>query len=109
MKISNIYISILAEYLPNTSGNCIVRRLMWGVLLLLIMIAVFYIVQSTEGFATKREKAARIHEWFSNARSHDYASYRGALDHQSNIVEYEDVKKLFDNRDFTVATVEAAI
>jgi hypothetical protein len=67
------------------------------------------IMYTKEGFSSKREKAKRIHDWFSGNSNHSYTSYRGAMDRKSNIVEYEDVKKLFDKKDFTVSSIEAVI
>jgi hypothetical protein len=64
---------------------------------------------SREHFSSKREKAQKIHDWFSNNSSHNYADYRGALDRKSNIVEFEDVKKLFDKKNFTVSSIEAVL
>lgn len=64
---------------------------------------------SREHFSSKREKAQKIHDWFTSSSNHNYADYRGALDRKSNIVEFEDVKKLFDKKDFTVSSIEAVL
>lgn len=79
------------------------------VLVILILTFIFIFMSAREDFSSKREKASRIHEWFSNSPKGTYSDYRGALDGKSNIVEYEDVKKLFDKKDFTVSSVESVI
>ena len=74
-----------------------------------VVLALIYVFSTREHFSSKREKAQKIHDWFSSNATHNYADYRGALDRKSNIVEFEDVKKLFDKKDFTVGTIEAVI
>tara|TARA_R110002153_G_scaffold273471_1_gene444434 strand:- start:4603 stop:4797 length:195 start_codon:yes stop_codon:yes gene_type:complete len=58
-----------------------------------------------EGFTSKHEKATAIYDWFKSNPEGNYSDYRTDMESKSNIVEYEDVKSLFKNRDFTVATV----
>lgn len=83
---------------------------MIAVIALAFLICTLILIMYTkERFSSKREKAKRIHDWFSTAADHSYTNYRGALDRKSNIVEYEDVKKLFDKKDFTVSSIEAVI
>lgn len=64
---------------------------------------------SKECFASKREKAQKIHDWFNANENKSYVNFRRDMRRESNIVEYEDVKKLFGGRDFTVANIESII
>lgn len=76
---------------------------------ILIIITVYLMTRSKEKFSSKREKAQKIFEWFSENKTPTYAEYRSDLNYKSNIVEYEDIKRLFGTKDFTLETVEATI
>ena len=79
------------------------------ILALVIVLTIIIMYLRREGFANKREKAHKIHDWFSNNENHSYAKFRRDLNRESNIVEYEDVKKLFEGKNFTVESVESVI
>jgi hypothetical protein len=83
--------------------------LLLAIVVAIAIILIWAILLRDEGFSSKREKASRIHEWFTTNTSHSYSKYRSDLDRKSNIVEYEDVKRLFDEKNFTIGAVEAAI
>lgn len=82
---------------------------MWLLALAILMTLIIIYCIRKEGFATKREKAHKIHQWFKNNESHSYAKFRSDLNRESNIVEYEDVKRLFDSKNFTVDAVESVV
>lgn len=48
----------------------------------------------SEEFATKRDKAERIVDWFSRNSSPVYNNYKTDLERKSNIVEYEAARKM---------------
>lgn len=75
----------------------------------IILLTIYIYLRPREHFSSKREKAQRIFDWFSANKSPTYAEFRSDLDYKSNIVEYEDVKKLFGTKNFTVETVEKTI
>jgi hypothetical protein len=81
--------------------------LVWYIIVIAIIL--FWYFATKENFATKREKAEKIHDWFVNNNGGSYSKYRSALNRESNIVEYEDVRKLFDQKNFTVDSVEAVL
>jgi hypothetical protein len=51
---------------------------------------------SQEPFATKREKAQVIQQWFTNNPNGDYIQYRDEIK-KTNIVEYEDMRSLYSD------------
>ena len=77
--------------------------------IIIVMITLYLVWIPKEKFSSKREKAKRIFDWFSEHKSPSYAEYRSDLEYKSNIVEYEDVKKLFDKKNLTIESVENAI
>lgn len=82
---------------------------MWLAALVIVMTLIIICCMRKEGFATKREKARKIHDWFTNNESHSYAKFRRDLNRESNIVEFEDVKKLFEGKNFTVDAIESVV
>lgn len=78
--------------------------------ILIIALAIILILShSPEAFASKREKAETIWKWFKSTKNPTYKEYREALGDKSNIVEYDDVKRLFRERDLTVSDIEEII
>ena len=77
--------------------------------IVIVLLTIYLYMRPKEQFSSKREKAQRIFDWFSTNKSPSYAEYRSDLEYKSNIVEYEDVKKLFGTKNFTVETVESTI
>lgn len=75
--------------------------------LLAIFIVVMYARQ--EGFTTRREKAVAVQEWFSITPNPTYTKYKGDLGHVSNVVEYEDALKLYQNDKFTIRNIEEVL
>lgn len=63
--------------------------------LIIALVATVLYMRQTEAFATKKEKADAIYMWFASNDSPTYQTYRRAMDGASNIVEYEDVARLF--------------
>jgi hypothetical protein len=59
-----------------------------------ILLIVWYIWKTREMFATKREKAEAIAAWFQSNPAGSYRDYKYGLNRASNIVEYEDARKL---------------
>lgn len=78
-------------------------------LLALSLMLIYYLHVPKEYFATKRTKAQAIYDWFQNNPQPAYVNYRRDLSGASNIVEYEDVLNLFQNRNLTVDSVEKII
>jgi len=80
---------------------------MWKVIALLIVTLVFIWAGSSdpESFATKREKAGAIYNWFAANSRPTYTRYKSEMA-GSNVVEYEDVLRLMQDRDLTVASIE---
>jgi hypothetical protein len=64
---------------------------------------------TSEGFSSKRTKATAIYDWFQHTRAPKYADYRRDLAGESNIVEYEDAMRLFQDKNLTVDSVEKII
>jgi hypothetical protein len=82
----------------------------WCLLLAGITLITMYVLYNNrESFTTKRDKAETIYNWFKTQSSPSYADYRSAMNGKSNIVEYEDVLALFQERNLTLDSVEKAI
>jgi hypothetical protein len=60
-----------------------------------------------ESFANKDEKARAIVDWFHKtpASGHSYSSFRTHTSGDSNIVEYEDARRLFAEKNLTVPAI----
>ncbi len=79
------------------------------VIIILSIIAIAMVAfNHCEPFATKREKASAIYDWFNKTPSHSYTDYRDTVK-PSNIVEYEDAMNLFKNKNFTVESIEQTL
>jgi hypothetical protein len=82
-------------------------KIMLAVATALIVLAICW---PYEGFATADAKATAIHDWWRQNPKGDYAAYRSAMDRQSNIVEYEDMRRLARDRPgFTVQDVQKIV
>ena len=57
--------------------------------------------EKSENFTTDTDKTNSIFNWFQSQSKPTYNKYRLDLGNQSNIVEYEDVLKLYKNRNLT--------
>lgn len=79
------------------------------VVALIVIVLHIHLELSNEGFSSKREKAQKIFDWFSVAKDPKYVDFKKDLNEQSNIVEYEDVLKLYRNRNLTVESIEKII
>lgn len=82
------------------------------IILVLIIIFIYFNSHSVsiDGFANKSEKAQSIFEWFKNAGLRaTYENYKAQFASDSNIVEYEDVKRLFLNKNLTLDSVQQYI
>ena len=78
------------------------------VLIGLISIIALIAIYLHEGFQTKREKAGAIYNWFASNPNPLYSNYRAAIG-STNVVEFEDVRNLFRNKNLTVTDIENAI
>lgn len=67
------------------------------IVLLLIIIWLLTQSQSKEDFATKKEKAEIITQWFRNNPNPTYTQYKQDFQAGTNIVEYEDALRLHQN------------
>jgi hypothetical protein len=74
-------------------------------LLVIIVLVLAWQCYAREGFESRGEKARAIVDWFGRVGTPTYDRYRRDLNRQSNIVEYEDALKLFQDRNLTVETV----
>lgn len=71
----------------------------------ILLIALVDHYAGSENFANRDDKAKSIYKWFAGNTNPTYTSYiRDNKD--SNIVEYEDILGLLQNRDFTVDSIE---
>lgn len=81
-----------------------------GVAVAIVIVLVFVallLMALKENFATKREKAAAVSDWYkSGGRS--YKSYRAKIP-SADIVEYTDVKKILTAGDATVDKLSNAV
>ena len=78
------------------------------VIIILAIITIFIIAHQCEPFATKREKATTIFNWFNENPKHNYSSYRDDV-RPSNIVEYEDTLGLYKKKNFTIDAIERVL
>ena len=80
-------------------------------LLVLILIIIIYIrYHNGETFATKREKANAIFDWFSKTSNPSYVEYRSTVGRNSNIVEYNQAVHIFkEHANPTVSLIEQAL
>lgn len=82
-------------------------------ILAIIIITLMFIVVLTfnagEAFSSKHEKATAIYEWFSKTKSPKYSKYKSDLDYKSNVVEYNDILRLFKNHNLTIQSIENII
>jgi hypothetical protein len=80
------------------------------IIFVLIILIIWYLNNQQEGFATRKEKAVMIKDWFEkNNKCPKYVNYVKDLDKQSNIVEYNDVMRLKEEQRLTVESVESVI
>lgn len=63
------------------------------IIILTLILTLCYMMSKGEEFATRRDKAEYIHEWFAKNPSPTYTEYKKDLA-DANIVEYEDALKL---------------
>ena len=77
-----------------------------SVLLLVITILVIYIINNyiKEDYVSKKEKANVIYNWFSKNSHPKYTNYKSDIS-DSDIVEYTDIKKLYDNKKLSIKNI----
>jgi hypothetical protein len=80
---------------------------LWKILLIVVIIALYF--SYSEGFENRNQKASAIYEWFKENPDGSYLKYNSDMDNRSNIVEYEDVRQLFQNRNFTLDNVKKVV
>jgi len=71
------------------------------IFVLLTALLIFYIY-SRESFSTRREKADSVAKWLNNGGG-DYKDYRDHTEHNSNIVEYYDVKRALADKAYVTS------
>jgi hypothetical protein len=77
-----------------------------ALIIICVLVLVFvYRSYIEESFANKDEKARAIVDWFHKTPSHSYATYRSHTGGDSNIVEYEDARRLFAEKNLTVPAI----
>ncbi len=80
-----------------------------SLLLVIILIALFCIYRNNrEAFTSRREKARAIIDWFGLNSQPTYTQYKKEMA-GSNIVEYEDALKLFQDKNLTIETLEKTL
>ena len=75
------------------------------ILILSLLLVLYFTNKNVEGFATKREKADNIISWFGGTDKKTYTDYKNTFGSKSNIVEYEDALKLYNNKNLTASTL----
>jgi hypothetical protein len=75
------------------------------ILVILLVLIVMYHISVSEGFANNESKALAIVKWFHSNPNPSYSKYRSDMESKSNIVEYEDARRLFGTKNFTVGSV----
>jgi hypothetical protein len=80
-----------------------------AIITITLMLIVVMMLNAGETFANKHEKATAIYEWFSRTKTPEYSKYKLDLDYKSNVVEYNDILKLFKNHNLTVQSIENII
>lgn len=78
-------------------------------LVTMVAVLLIFIHCQREDFSTRRDKAVAITDWFKLNPNPSYVKYRDDLKSASNIVEYKDAYKLFQNKNLTVESVESVI
>ena len=78
-----------------------------AILTVIFLILILYMHFSAEHFNNKREKANAILQWFNNTKYPSYTKYQSS--HDGNIVEYNDVMKLYRNRNLTLSSIESVL
>ena len=66
-----------------------------------ICVVLLLLVSRTSSFTDKNDKVDTIFNWFTANPGKSYNRYRKDLKEQSNVVEYDDVRRLAQGRDFT--------
>lgn len=78
-------------------------------LVVIILIICVMIYKTRENFATKRDKAETIYNWFTVNHNPLYTLYKQNMGKDSNIVEYEDVLKLMQNKRLSIDNIQKLI
>ena len=73
-------------------------------LLTVVVLTLLIIYKPVEPFSTQQSKASTIYNWFTTQKSPSYTEYKRNIS-GSNIVEYEDVLKLFQDGNLTLSSV----
>jgi hypothetical protein len=108
---TDIIITIAIVYIMQSLGTPPPPKYKCLVILTIVVITILLIhyIALREHFATKQDKAQAIFDWFSAHPAPTYTAYKGDFRGTSDIVEYDDVMKLFKARDLTVDTVARVI
>jgi hypothetical protein len=75
-----------------------------AIVIALVLVLIWFIayIYREEAFANKNDKANAIVNWFAGVSTPSYASFRRATGGDSNIVEYEDARRLYAEKNLTV-------
>ena len=75
-----------------------------AIVIALVLVLIWFIayIYREEAFANKNDKAQAIVNWFTSVSNPSYASFRYATGGDSNIVEYEDARRLYADKNLTV-------
>lgn len=77
------------------------------IIILIVLLLVVHLQLRREQFATRREKAMSIYEWFKQTPVPTYTKYKSAMGEHSDVVEYENVLGMMNKTpNFTVESVE---
>lgn len=78
-------------------------------LLILVTIVIYVFTQRREEFASRDEKAAAVRSWFQRNPEPTYTRYKQDFAGKSNVVEYEDALKLYQDGKFSVNAIRNVI
>ncbi len=79
------------------------------IIVIIVLLWVWWKWPAAEPFATRKEKARSIFDWFRSNPSPTYTEYKKEFPRVSNIVEYEDGLRLFQSNQFTPDEIEKII
>lgn len=84
------------------------KSILVAIIIFVALLALYFIyLPPSEGFSTRAEKATSIVGWFNkNMPGATYTQYKKDFKGESNLIEYEDAKKLHKNNDLTVSKLQ---
>lgn len=79
------------------------------IVLAIISVVLFMLLSRSEGFETKLDKADSIHNWFNSGLPKSYNNYKLYMGGASNISEYYELNKLYNNNELTKTKIKNVI